>query len=103
MLSGQFEFGIARSKDGRFFAGEFVRRGDVADGAVQTDGVVVLHPLGDDASGVFQAQRGLGSDAVGFDGAVVAFEFAVGLRVIRAGAHVGAGPVRGSSSGSRGR
>jgi len=46
-LSGLFEFGVPRDKDGRFFAGEFVRRGDVANRAVQADGVVVLHPLAD--------------------------------------------------------
>jgi hypothetical protein len=46
---------VASGKDGLFFAGEFVGRGDVADSEVKTHSVVVFDESGDQAPGVLVA------------------------------------------------
>lgn len=54
-LRAQLELGIAGGPDGRAAPGEEVGRGDVADRAVQADGVVVLDEAGD--QGTSHARR----------------------------------------------
>lgn len=39
LLAGGFQFAVPRGENFRLASGQFVRRGDVADGAVQTPGV----------------------------------------------------------------
>ena len=68
---------------------ELVLGGDVADGAVQADGVVVEDVLVDDASGVVEGQGHSKPDALALDGSVPAFELAVGLGVVGRGGDVG--------------
>ena len=55
-FSGQEEFLVASREDGRFFAGEFVGWGDVADRRVEAHGVVMFDEAGEQATGVLEAQ-----------------------------------------------
>ena len=68
---------------------EAVLGGDVANGAVQADVVVVADEVEDDASGVVQREGNCDADALAFEGFVPAFDFAVGLRIVRRGFDVG--------------
>ena len=76
------ELAVAFGVDGSVVAEELVVGGDIADGTVQTDLVVVLDVIGDDPSRVFQRQRDLGANALALDRFVEAFELAVALRII---------------------
>src|SRR5512135_151075 len=62
---------------------------DVTDRAVQADRVIVLRELGEQSSGVFQAQRRLDSDALPFRGLEPPLHLAVTLRVVRRRPHMG--------------
>src|SRR5215208_16201 len=88
-LAGGLELGVALGPDRLGAAGEGVGRGDVPDGAVETDGVVVLDPAADEGAGLVEGVGLAGSDRVGLDGLVPALDLAVGLRVVRRGPHVG--------------
>ena len=55
------------------------------DGAVQALVVVIGDVVADDAAGLVQGQRRLGADAVALEGAMPAFDLAVGLRIIGRG------------------
>ena len=68
---------------------ELVLGRDVADGAVQADGVVVGDVIGHDAAGVVERQRHLDADAIALEGLVPAFDLAVGLRVVGRGSDMG--------------
>ncbi len=81
-LAGCFQLLIASGKDGGVAAGEAVGRGDIAQGAVQARGIIMVDELADDALGVVDGERGFGADGLLFEGAVKAFEFAVALRVM---------------------
>jgi hypothetical protein len=48
---------------------------------VQAHGVVVLDEAGDEAAGLFDIERGAGSEAMGFERFVPAFDLADGLEV----------------------
>ena len=50
---------------------------DVADGAVQADGVVMRDVIGHDPAGVVERQRREHADAIAFEGFVPAFDLAV--------------------------
>lgn len=89
LISGGGEFGVALGEDGSIAAVEFVVRGDVSDGAVESDGVVVGDEGVDGAAAVVVGERGLGAYGVGFEGLMPTLEFSVGLRVVRGGADVG--------------
>ena len=69
------EFAVAGGEDLLFPSCEFVGGGDVADGAVEPDGVVVFDVVVDDPASVVEAERGLRSDAFGLECFVIAFEF----------------------------
>ena len=56
---------------------EIVDRRDVAQGAVQAFVVVLIHVLGDQSSGVFQAKRRPRPDALAFNRPVISFELPV--------------------------
>ncbi len=64
---------------------ELVLGSDVADGAVQANGVVTLDVIADDAAGIFQGQRRLAANAIALEGAVEAFDFAIALGIVRRG------------------
>lgn len=86
---GLGEFFVAGGKDGLVVAEKFVLRGDVTDGGMESNGVVVLDEAGDEAAGLIDVERGAGADAVGFERLVPAFDFAVGLGVVGGGFDVG--------------
>ena len=83
-----FEFAVALRVDFIPAAGEHVCGRDIADGAVQAHVVVVIDVVADQAPRIVQRQRRAGPDAFLFERFVPAFDFAVGLRIIRRGAHV---------------
>src|SRR5688572_8623682 len=78
--AGEVEPTIALGPDRGRAAGEEVGRGDVADRAVQTDGVVVLDPARDEGTRLVDVGGLTGADRVGLDGLVPALDLAVGLR-----------------------
>ena len=82
------QFAVAFGKDQGVPSVEFVLRRDVADGAVQADGVVVLDVAGDDPLGVLQGQGCLRPDAIALDGAMPAFDLAIALGVVGRSPHV---------------
>jgi len=63
--------------------GEHVLRRDVADGAVQTNVVVMLYVTLNQTPRIFERQWCPGPNALPFEGFVPTFDFAVRLRVIR--------------------
>ena len=81
--AGGVELAVAFQEDGLFFSGEFVGRGDISDGAVQPNRVVVLDIPGDEPSRIGQTERGAGPDALALEGLVKAFQLAVALGIIR--------------------
>ena len=87
-LAGFSQFAIAFVEDGFVAAFELVLGCDVADGAVQADVVVILDVVEYDATSVFERQWDLHADTVALESFVKAFNFAVGLGVIRRGLHV---------------
>ena len=66
-----------------------VARGEVADGAVQTGVVVVVHEAGDGVAGLLKGGRLGDADGAALDGLVVALDFTVGLRIVGRGSDVG--------------
>ena len=51
-FAGLFQFAVAFGVDGVAASGQDVVRGDVTDGAVQPDGVVMEDEVADDAIGI---------------------------------------------------
>ena len=64
------------------------QRGDVADGAVQADAVVVVDEARDDALRFLQGRRLGRTHRVALERLVPALDLAVRLRIVRRGAHV---------------
>jgi hypothetical protein len=91
-LGGSVDLAITVGVDGLAAAGEEVPRGDVADGAVEAAGVVMLDEAGDDGAGLHQTRRRRCTDCVALWGLVVALDRAVGLRVV-SGARIWLMPV----------
>ena len=87
-FAGGFEFAVAGGEDLLLPSLELVLGGDVAEGTVQADGVVVFHKAGHDALGVLQGQRRTRADAVLLEDTMPAFDLAVALRVVGRGLHV---------------
>jgi hypothetical protein len=61
---------------------QFVRRGDVADGAVEPNGVVSRDILCHKSPGIVKRKRRLRANAFSFERLVKTFQFAVRLRII---------------------
>ena len=89
LFSGLLQFLVSGCKDGLLFASKFVRRGDVTDGTVESDLVVVVHELCNDPLGILQTQRRARSNAVRFEGLMPSLDLAVALWVIRGSPDVG--------------
>lgn len=88
VFAGGVQFAIALGEDGSVASFEFVLGGDIADGAVQADGVVVVHVIGHNASRIFQGQGYVDADTTTFQGAVPAFQFTVALGMVGRSADV---------------
>ena len=87
-LTSLLQLLIALGKDRLFATMQFVARRDVAQGAVQSDFVVLGDVIGNQTPGVFQRQRCARPDAIALDRAMIAFQLAVALRVIGRSPHV---------------
>jgi hypothetical protein len=81
-FAGLGELAIAVGQDVLVAAVELVLRGDIADGAVQADMVVMGDVIGDDAACVVEGEGDLDADAIALDGFVPTFDFAVGLGIV---------------------
>ena len=88
LLARFLQLAIACRMDLRLSPGEHVLRRDVADGAVQAHGVVVVHVALNQTPRIFQRQRRSRPDALRFERFVPAFDFPVRLRIIGRGSHV---------------
>src|SRR5581483_11744798 len=82
------ELAVALVKDLLVAAVELDLGGDVADGAVQANGVVMGDVVRDDPSRVVDRERYQDTNALAFDGFVPAFDFTVALGIIRRGLDV---------------
>jgi len=89
LFAGLGQFAIAFGMDLLVASFEFVLGGDVTDGAVQADGVVVVDIIGDENTGLVEGQWHLDADALALEGFVPAFDLAIALRIIRRGFDVG--------------
>jgi hypothetical protein len=72
------EFSVSLLEDLMLSAFEFVFRGNVSDGAVKPDVVVVVDELGDQASGVIERERGFRSETAVLKGFVPALSSRAG-------------------------
>src|SRR5947209_6702348 len=88
-IASGFELAVTLCPDGLLAPGEEVVRGDVADGAVQADAVVVLDEPSDYRPCLGQGGRRSRTDGVALDGLMVTLELAVRLRVVGCGSDVG--------------
>ena len=79
---GLAQFAPPLGEDGRRPALDLVDRGDVAQGAMQPDGVVVLYITADQVAGIRQGYGRPGSEAFPLNRLMPAFDLAVTLRVI---------------------
>ncbi len=84
-----FELAIALRPDFLLPTFEHGLGSDVAQGAVQADGVVVLEVTADQAASILERKRAAGTKALGFERLMPAFDLAVGLRVERRSPDVG--------------
>ena len=89
LVPGLGEFLVTVGKHGLFFAEKFVLRGDVSDGGVEAHSVVVINEARDEAAGLLDVERGAWANAAGFERLVPAFDFAVGLGIVRRSFDVG--------------
>ena len=84
-FAGVGELAVASVEDFLVAAFELIFGRDVADGAVQADVVVMLDVIKYDAAGVVEGQGRQDADALALEGFVPAFDFAVGLGIVRRG------------------
>ena len=79
---GLAQFAPPLGEDGRRPAFHLVDRGEVAEGAMQPDGVVVIHITADQVAGIRQGDRRPGSETFPLNRLMPAFDLAVALRII---------------------
>ena len=89
LCPGFFEFPVPLGEDRLLPARQLVGRSDVANRTVKPDLVVILHIAFHDPTGILQRQRRAGPDAFVLDRAVISFQLAVALWIIRRSLHVG--------------
>jgi hypothetical protein len=82
-LASVSQFAIALVEDLLLSSGEHVCGRDVADGAVESSGVVMLDEVANDAASFFERQGNAGADAFALERLVPSFDLAVGLRIVR--------------------
>src|SRR5438128_393649 len=88
LLARRLELAIALGVDFQVPALQPILGRDVTQSTVQAHRVVMLDKLRHDPSRVLQAQRRFRPDGLLLERAMVAFQFAVGLGIMRAGQHV---------------
>lgn len=79
---------VTSGKDGVGVAGKHVRGSNVADGRVEANGVEMVNEVSNEAACVVEAKRDAGTNAVGLERAMPAFDFAVALGIVRGSADV---------------
>ena len=80
-FSGFLQFAVSFPEDHFVVSFEFIFRGDIADGAVKADSVIILDELADKTSGILKRERDFGSQALAFDGTMPTFQLAVALGI----------------------
>jgi hypothetical protein len=89
VFAGVGESAVAFFGDELMSSFESVLGRDVADGAVEPNGVIMGDEIGDESSGFVEGEGNLGPDAFAFEGFVPPFDFAVGLGIVGGGFDVG--------------
>ncbi len=87
--TGLLELAISFVEDLLFPAKQFVQRRNVTQRAVQPHLVVFVDILRDDAPCILQRERRLRTNTLRLDRAVIAFQLAIALRIVRRRLHVG--------------
>ncbi len=82
-FAGIGQFAVALVEDFLVTAVEFILGRHIADGAVQAEVVVMGDVFGHEPPRVVEGEGDLDADAIALDGFVPAFDFAVGLRIVR--------------------
>src|SRR4051794_15837026 len=88
-LAGFFQLAVTGVENLLLPAFELILGREVAEGAVQADGIVVLDEACHDAAGVLQGQGRPGADTIFLENPVPAFNLAVALGVVGRGLHMG--------------
>jgi hypothetical protein len=83
------QFAVASGEDFLVAAFEFVFGSEVIDGRVEADVVVINGVMVDDALSFFERKGHRDPDAFAFESLVPAFDFAIGLGIVRRGSDVG--------------
>jgi hypothetical protein len=83
------QFAVASGEDFLVVAFEFVLGSEVADRGVEADVVVINGVIVDDALSFFKRKGHGDPDTFALESLVPAFDFAIGLRVVRRGSDVG--------------
>ena len=83
LFPGSLKLLIPFFEDVFVLAVQFVRRSDVADGAVEPNGVVTRDVLCHKSPGIVKRKRRLRTDAFSFERLVKTFQLAVRLRIVR--------------------
>ena len=79
--AGLFQFLFSLSKDKFFPPVQLVFRGDIADSAMQSVVIIVVHKGLDNPTGVLKGEGCLGADTVALEGFVPAFQLAIALGI----------------------
>ena len=79
VLASEFEFAIALEEDLLVAASESIGRGNIADGRMQTHGVVMVNEALDESSSILLGKRAARPEAISFEALVPAFDFPVGM------------------------
>jgi hypothetical protein len=87
-----FEFFIPGGEDSLVPAGQPIHWGDVANGRMEPDMVVMVDKIANYPLGSLDSERGFRPDSLFFEGAMITFQFTVALWVIGRAQNMGALP-----------
>ena len=73
---------LAFGQDELILTGQSSFGGDIANGAVQPNVIIVPYKPIHNPPGILQGERGLGADGLAFEGFVPAFQLAVTLGIV---------------------
>ncbi len=93
LFAGTFQLFIPRGMDFLVTGCHPVHGGNVSNGGVKADMVVVVDELSDDAFCILQGERRFRANGLFLECALEALQFSVGLRVVGRTEHVGGLPV----------
>ncbi len=70
MLASLFQFLFAPGKDKFFLSFQSGQRGDITDGAMQSDLIIASDEVVDNPAGIIRGERRFGTDTIPLDGFV---------------------------------